>query len=72
MFAWLGRLLNKKPPFDPRKALIQKGEYFPLKGFWFQVTDVKEKGITARVSGVTKKLQPILGAKNKTAKEGAH
>ena len=43
---------------------IQVGEYFPWKGFMFQITEVTKEGFTAKVSGVTRKLAHLVKKEN--------
>lgn len=45
-----------RPVETPEKRVypISVGEFFPLKGFMFQVTNVNDHGFTSRVCGVTK------------------
>jgi hypothetical protein len=57
-------------PSHPREASVQTdspikpGEYFPFKGFMFQITEVTKEGFTAKISGVTKKLAHLVRKEN--------
>lgn len=53
-------LKNTKPEIEEKKSWrIQPGEYLPWKGFMFKITEVTEKGFTAEIYGVTKKLRHL-------------
>lgn len=41
---------------------VNKGDFFPLNGFMFQVTNVNQHGFTCQVTGVTKKMQKKFDA----------
>jgi len=50
------KLSEERPIQEPVKKAypVIIGEYFPWKGFMFQVTNVNDHGFTSRVCGVTK------------------